>query len=595
MGLINALAKLYNGLMANDGTGDDLRSGAGTINGNSDIIVAAVNALAASQGSGVKPFATKAALVSAQATLPAGTVAVVFADATPANNTSYVWDGATLTTAFDRLTFALGNGSGFQQAGAGALLLSIQAALRNRVPDIKQFNAKGDMVTDDTASIQAAFAASKSVVLPPGDFIVTGPITIPSAGKLIGSGVGATRIFCRGASAGFVLSAPVGITNAIQGCDISDMSIVGQSGALTALKMQSVFRSRIERVVFSGFFGAQVSLTQLWDSWFEDCYFIANDSSNRTAAITISNGTGGDNSNNLRFVNCTWETLQAGAMYSKNETGTSSNNYNFFFSGCKSEGCNLAQTAPAQFYFGGVNAHPGIAFKKHFAAWLETETTNTTFVTGVGVGQLSIEDFYATLKNPYVAPLVSMSNGRGIYMKNISIQDTASGTPAFTSYFFKDLGGTINFFAENLMYNNSTLANGANSTMNSSAQYSPRYIRTFGIEGLRIEKQNTGSDGYYQVNLNVDGTITENTTLNGTATPSAATRVQTKQLLSAGNVNGVAIVSTNGSIRAEGGAWNSGKLLLGSYRVWVDSTGRLRIKSGDPTGDTDGTVVGAQS
>lgn len=133
MGLINALSKLYNGLVANDGTGDDLRSGANTINGNSDLIAQAVNALAASQGSGVKPFATKAALIAAQASLPAGTVAVVFADATPANNTSYVWDGATLTTAYDRLTFALGNGSGFQNTGTGSVILDLQTRGRNVV------------------------------------------------------------------------------------------------------------------------------------------------------------------------------------------------------------------------------------------------------------------------------------------------------------------------------------------------------------------------------------------------------------------------------------------------------------------------------
>lgn len=34
---------------------------------------------------------------------------------------------------------------------------------------------------------------------------------------------------------------------------------------------------------------------------------------------------------------------------------------------------------------------------------------------------------------------------------------------------------------------------------------------------------------------------------------------------------------------------------LGGYRLWVDSTGRLRIKNGDPVSDTDGTIVGTQS
>jgi len=36
-------------------------------------------------------------------------------------------------------------------------------------------------------------------------------------------------------------------------------------------------------------------------------------------------------------------------------------------------------------------------------------------------------------------------------------------------------------------------------------------------------------------------------------------------------------------------------LYFGSWALWVDSTGKLRIKSGAPTSDTDGTVVGTQN
>jgi hypothetical protein len=41
------------------------------------------------------------------------------------------------------------------------------------------------------------------------------------------------------------------------------------------------------------------------------------------------------------------------------------------------------------------------------------------------------------------------------------------------------------------------------------------------------------------------------------------------------------------------GAWNgTGLLTLGIYRLWVDATGKLRIKDSVPTSDTDGTIVG---
>lgn len=49
------------------------------------------------------------------------------------------------------------------------------------------------------------------------------------------------------------------------------------------------------------------------------------------------------------------------------------------------------------------------------------------------------------------------------------------------------------------------------------------------------------------------------------------------------------------------GLWNATSttggtaLKLGAYSLWVDSSGRLRIKNGVPTSDTDGTVVGTQT
>lgn len=53
-------------------------------------------------------------------------------------------------------------------------------------------------------------------------------------------------------------------------------------------------------------------------------------------------------------------------------------------------------------------------------------------------------------------------------------------------------------------------------------------------------------------------------------------------------------VAVNTGILNAGGTWNASHLKLGTYHIWVDSSGRLRIKSTAPTSDTDGTVVGTQ-
>ena len=43
------------------------------------------------------------------------------------------------------------------------------------------------------------------------------------------------------------------------------------------------------------------------------------------------------------------------------------------------------------------------------------------------------------------------------------------------------------------------------------------------------------------------------------------------------------------------GAWNGKPMRLGTYYLWIDGTGRLRIKPSAPTSITDGTVIGTQT
>lgn len=53
--------------------------------------------------------------------------------------------------------------------------------------------------------------------------------------------------------------------------------------------------------------------------------------------------------------------------------------------------------------------------------------------------------------------------------------------------------------------------------------------------------------------------------------------------------------TANQTIVLSGSAWNGTRLLLGTNQLWVDGTGRLRIKGSAPVSDTDGTVVGTQT
>lgn len=50
-----------------------------------------------------------------------------------------------------------------------------------------------------------------------------------------------------------------------------------------------------------------------------------------------------------------------------------------------------------------------------------------------------------------------------------------------------------------------------------------------------------------------------------------------------------------GNLRCIGSAWNTPHPTIGSYHLWVDGNGILRIKNGQPVSGTDGVAVGSQS
>lgn len=71
---------------------------------------------------------------------------------------------------------------GFIQSGTGAVAMTVQDALRENV-SVKQFGAKGDGVTDDTAAIQAAInraGTTGQLLWPTGTYLCAQPLTVTS-------------------------------------------------------------------------------------------------------------------------------------------------------------------------------------------------------------------------------------------------------------------------------------------------------------------------------------------------------------------------------------------------------------------------------
>lgn len=269
MGFIRVLTRVMNGLTANDGTGDSLRAGAASINDSWDAIEQAVNGLAASQGSGTKPYALKSDML-ADASVPNGTIAFVFADPTAGNNGSYVKQAGAWILAYDKLGLAIGNPGGFLQQGAGASIRTVndKAGESFSMLDFKPGNTDTQAM-QAAANALAALYATGEVLVPAGNYSIAtvnlpdgigiravGKVTITSASgtnmfvmgnrsfilgaKLVGSGMGTSDIGIYALNKDSLL---------VQGCTFAGFR-------KAPVKLDNCTNSGITRSIFSGNYGS---------------------------------------------------------------------------------------------------------------------------------------------------------------------------------------------------------------------------------------------------------------------------------------------------------------------------------------------------
>ena len=78
-------------------------------------------------------------------------------------------------------------GGGFTQSGTGAIQRTVENKLKDTV-SVKDFGAVGDGTTNDTAAFVAALAASDSVFVPIGSYVISSTVTIAARKSLVGAG-----------------------------------------------------------------------------------------------------------------------------------------------------------------------------------------------------------------------------------------------------------------------------------------------------------------------------------------------------------------------------------------------------------------------
>jgi hypothetical protein len=181
----------------------------------------------------------------------------------------------------------------------------------SRVFDVRQYGAAGDGRTDDTIAIRRAFAELNKgggvLSLPPGDYVVSGPLDLPTAAAWHVRGAGRTvsRIRLGGAASRCDLfHCTHGHTRPTFGCSIQDLSIDagGFPGTTVRLDGLTLFGMRGVTIARAG--GTALSLVGLFDSYFEDVFLEGCGTSSEPALSCTSQGDGrGQSMNNCVFVN----------------------------------------------------------------------------------------------------------------------------------------------------------------------------------------------------------------------------------------------------------------------------------------------------
>lgn len=221
--------------------------------------------------------------------------------------------------------------------------------------NVKDFGAKGDNATDDTAAFQAAVnalpASGGTVWAPAGKFIIAGTITIPEQKLVVlrGSGVGhytsgalGTMIKrAAGSTAPVIAGATPSSANTGIYLDMLDLEITGADTAGTLVKIVQGWQMTWNRVRLSRTNGTLLHLTRAWNTTMTNVLFTDN-GPNTTAPAVLLDGNAQGETNTMHFVGCEWERI--GATHVKLTGFTAFGCELVWFTNCKWESKGAAPT-----------------------------------------------------------------------------------------------------------------------------------------------------------------------------------------------------------------------------------------------------------
>ena len=462
------------------------------------------------------------------------------------------------------------NSSGiiYTPAGTGAVATTVQANLRQYV-SVQDFGAVGDGVTNNTAAIQAAInavnaAGGGEVSIPAGSYL-SGALTLKDKVSIVGVGVTSKFVAVAGAYNFFTGTS---LTN----LKLSDfyVDLTAQTSAFNGMYITGIQNSEISGVTIYNAAGfGWLIFTSV------RCKYLRN---------TI---------NTTRQ----WDgmTITTGSVDNVIEGNTVFNSYDSGIGFTDTLGTVCVGNYVKRQKVGGVWYAPGID-----AAGAKNAVITGNYVIGnkFGISLLQHSNSGKQCKRVAVSGNTIADGEYGINCGPVTVTSpvTDENVPrdsiviSGNTIFSQDVAG-IAFVgaASGPTTINNTIS--SNIIGYSATGISLNLTSSTSVLSNQLHNNTTGLNSFSSTNINLSlaFNVFENNTTNWSGTAGTGTTYVLH------NKN---LAYPNGTYNHEAFASNwdfGGKLQLGNYYLWVDSSGRLRIKNGVPTSDTDGTVVGTQT
>ena len=500
----------------------------------------------------------------------------------------------------------------YTPAGSGAVETTVQAKLRQYVSP-EDFGADPTGVVDSTSAINAALAAS-DIVVGTGSYLASNSITVSGSNKQLKLRklmISAPVVFTDGGNCIFAVeyfgvtnSFPIGgnmLENGTSGDSDLSYNFNAVINYATGTSPDAIVRAHVVRNYRCSFSRWNIDRTYNTKNVYTCDQPAVNLNDNRICGNIIENadygvyvyGTG---SNHVEHHILDYNFV-AGAKYGAYYT-RERGHYQYMTGGFDFNGQGLVQLDLAgtpldsigDVVTGSVSGATGeiiaingdsLLLIKLTGTFLDTDVINTVAVD-------TVTDYKAG--GPYLDFISQTAAGFARHTINASY---------LTNVFGNNQEDWVVFKAFSASNTRASIA-GQSFVASSGEQYTSLSIDDWSVRGpgnIKVVESTATTAALRTMNTGVVEVVAAGTGTWTTADGSGNKLIEwnTTDGLELGQWSGSQIIKANRNLQYVGGTWETPHPVLGTYHIWVDSSGKLRIKNGQPSSDTDGTVVGTQT